>query len=96
MPDYRYEPEIVVCPLCGEVTIKQEMNFWQCPVCDTEIWPPEGAEDEDDEHQQILEAYYEDVHRKDILHKGRSSNKSRRFGNKKHVVRNFTGRYYLP
>jgi hypothetical protein len=57
----------------------RNMNFWQCPACDTEVWPREaiGIVDRD-----IAEAYGEDV-RRPVPRKSRSSRRSKRFGARK-------------
>lgn len=67
--------EILHCPQCGEVMLRQEPGFWKCPRCDGEWWPPE--EDEDD--QQILACFWEDVRRPLLKHGGGGHN-----GRKKH------------
>lgn len=58
--------EILHCPRCGEVMLRQEPGFWKCPRCDGEWWPP----DEEEEDEQILTCFWEDVRRPLLKHGG--------------------------
>lgn len=74
--------EIVRCPLCGEVTIRQEFDFWKCPICGCEIWPEE-EETERQKNRVIREVYYEELRIGFYGNpKGRSS-RSKKYGRKK-------------
>jgi uncharacterized Zn finger protein (UPF0148 family) len=90
------QQQIVKCPLCGEVTIRQEFGFWKCPACGCEIWPEE-EETEEQKKKAIREVYYEEIRTGCWINpKKRSrSNRSRRFGKKKNVVPLWTQRYAL-
>jgi hypothetical protein len=31
----------IVCPVCRSMTIYyKDKDFWKCPICETEVWPP--------------------------------------------------------
>jgi len=53
---------------------RQELDFWVCPRCGGEFWPPD--EQEEDERVQILACWKEDV--KIPMIKKRRSNRSGR------------------
>ena len=49
------------CPSCGHYLEKRDMDFWACPYCGGEWWPPE----KDDTPEKLARAaravYQEDV-----------------------------------
>lgn len=74
---------IITCPFCGEIMLYQgsDMHFWKCPACDAEVWP---GDDNINEEDMIMEVYTEEVYRRSIIRKGRSSgSRSKRFRRKK-------------
>lgn len=88
------QPEILRCPKCGEVLIKQEYGFWKCPLCDGEWWPPDPGENERVQKRQILECWLEDM-RIPLIKKHRSSSKSGRKRGRKPWKPLLTERYLL-
>lgn len=67
---------ILRCPDCGEVMLRQEPGFYKCPMCDGEFWPPDEL-GEEDEHQQVVSCWLEDV-RIPLIRKHRSSRSRRK------------------
>ncbi len=74
------EGRTIICPLCGELTEKQEFDFWKCPNCGCEVWPEE-EETEKEETKAIREVYYDDI--RIPLKKRSGGRSSRRYGKKK-------------
>jgi hypothetical protein len=89
--------KVVLCPLCGDVCERQPWNFWKCPSCGCEVWPPE-EETEEDKLKAIRQVYYEEMRTGYwILPKkrGRGSRSSKRFGRKRVPAPLFSQRYVL-
>lgn len=71
--------EILHCPRCGEVMLHQELDFWTCPRCGGEFWPPDEPEEND--RAQIRACWEEDV-KIPLIKKRRGNRSGKRRGRK--------------
>ncbi|ACV64412.1 hypothetical protein Dtox_3704 [Desulfofarcimen acetoxidans DSM 771] len=82
----------VNCPICSELTVKTEFDFWRCPSCRCEIWPADDMPEKKKPvitDEEIKEVYKESL-RQGIRNGSGSGNRRNR--NKKHP----TSRYINP
>lgn len=89
--------QIVRCPLCGGYMDQQDMDFWKCPNCEAELWPPEKEDSPEELARAARAAYLEDMRIGFFGFGGKRSSGSRckRYGKKKVPAQLFTARYFL-
>ena len=53
--------QVMRCPSCGHYLEKKDMDFWACPYCVGEWWPPEKDDTPEKLARAAREVYQEDV-----------------------------------
>lgn len=83
---------ILRCPGCGTYMNRQDQNFWKCPNCDGEWWPPEKDDTADKLAKAAREAF-EDIRVGYVPNQKKGGgSKCKRYGKKK-PVKDFDARY---